>query len=114
MVRYIAGCTGIRKSIVQCILKSDLKRSFVNAQWVPRLHTEEEKRPRVAASRTFLREVERDLTFLSRIISTDETLVNHIESGNKLMFDVDKHDSLKRSVSEPLQRNVFSNVLHVT
>ena len=44
----------------------------MSARWIPRLLTEEEKQVRVSASMTFLRKVESDSIFLSRIINTDE------------------------------------------
>ena len=78
-VRKVSECTGISKSSVQRILTSQLKMSHVSARWVPRLLTEEEKQVRVSASMTFLRKVESDSTFLSRIITTDETWVHYYE-----------------------------------
>ena len=75
-------------------MKSDLKMSHVSARWVPRLLTDEEKLARVAASRTFLRKVETDPTYLSRIITTDETWVHYYEPEDKRMSMVWKnHDS---------------------
>lgn len=90
-VREVSECTGISKSSVQRILTSQLKMSHVSARWVPRLLTEEEKQVRVSASMTFLRKVERDSTFLSRIITTDETWVHYYEPEDKRMSMVWKN-----------------------
>ena len=90
-VREVAECASLSKSSVQRILTSQLKMSHVSARWVPRLLTEEEKQVRVSASRTFLRKVETDRTFLSRIITTDETWVHYYEPEDKRMSMVWKH-----------------------
>ena len=87
-VREVSECTGISKSSV---LTSQLKMSHVSARWVPRLLTEEEKQVRVSASMTFLRKVESDSTFLSRIITTDETWVHYYELEDKRMSIVWKN-----------------------
>ena len=72
-VREVSECTGISKSSVQRILTSQLKMSHGSTQWVRRLLTEGEKQVQVSASMTFLRKAESDSTFLSCIITTDET-----------------------------------------
>lgn len=90
-VREVAECASLSKSSVQRILTSQLKMSHVSARWVPRLLTEEEKQVRVSASKTFLRKVERDSTFLSRIITTDETWVHYYEPEDKRMSMVWKN-----------------------
>ena len=90
-VREVGECASLSKSSVQPILTSQLKMSHVSARWVPRLLTEEEKQVRVSVSKTFLRKVERDSTFLSRIITTDETWVHYYESEDKRMSVVWKN-----------------------
>lgn len=92
-VRAVSECTGISKSSVQRILTSQLNMSHVSARWVPRLLTEEEKQVRVTASRTFLRKVKSDSTFLSRIITTDETWVHYYEPEDKRMSMVWKNQN---------------------
>ena len=90
-VREVSECSGINKSSVQRIITSQLKMSHVSARWVPRLLTEEEKQVRVSASMTFLRKVESDSTFLSRIITTDETWVHYYKPKDKRMSMVWKN-----------------------
>jgi transposase len=90
-VRDVAEMAGISKSTAQRILTSDLSMSHVSARWVPRLLTEEEKHVRVSASRTFIREVGKDPSYLSRIITTDETWVHYFEPESKQASMVWKH-----------------------
>ena len=93
-VREVAEGAGTSKSITQRILTSELNMSHVSARWVPRLLKAEEEKARVTASKTFLKNVERDPTFLSRIINTDETWVHYNELENKRMLMAWKyHDS---------------------
>ncbi|XP_052820122.1 histone-lysine N-methyltransferase SETMAR-like [Mya arenaria] len=65
--------------------------SHVSARWVPRLLTVEEKDVRVRESRTFVRKVGRDPSYLSRIITTDETWVHYFEPDSKQASMVWKH-----------------------
>ena len=87
----MSECTGISKSSVQRILTSQLKMSHVSTRWVPRLLTEEEKQVQVSVSMTFLRKVESYSSFLSRIITMDETWVHYYEPKDKGMLMVWKN-----------------------
>ncbi|MES9994114.1 MAG: hypothetical protein ABW098_19350, partial [Candidatus Thiodiazotropha sp.] len=87
-VREIAEVTGFSKTSVHRVLSEDLKMSRVCARWVPRLLKEEEKQRRVTASEAFLKRHEEDATFLSRIITTDETWLHYFEPEGKRQSSV--------------------------
>lgn len=92
-VRDVAESAGCSKSTAQRVLTKELRMSHVSARWVPRLLTVEEKLTRVRTSRGFLARCRRDPTFLSRIITTDETWVHYYEPEDKRMSMVWKrHD----------------------
>lgn len=73
-VRDMCEITGASYGTVQRILTVHLNMHKVSARWVPRLLTQENKNNRVTASRKFLARYRKEGdTFLSRIITTDET-----------------------------------------
>lgn len=90
-VREIAEITGYGKSTVQRIIKNDLLMSRVSARWVPRVLTVDEKQTRVKSSRKFVSRCMADDTFLSRIITTDETWVHYYEPESKRQSSIWKH-----------------------
>ena len=74
-----------------CHTNFSVENVAVSARWVPRLLTEEKKQVRVSAFMTFLGKIKSDSTFLSRIITTDESWVHYYEPEDRRMSMVWKN-----------------------
>jgi len=82
-VRKMSSELGVSLSTVHDCLKED-NMSKVIARWVPRLLKNDERERRLHCSREFVRRVEWEgLTFLDRIITTDETWLFHYDPETK-------------------------------
>ncbi|XP_011647659.1 histone-lysine N-methyltransferase SETMAR-like [Pogonomyrmex barbatus] len=83
-VREIAEAVGISKERVCHILTKELNICKLNACWVPRLLTVDQKRIRMNISKTLLERFKRNESdFLSRLITVDETWIHYFTSGTK-------------------------------
>jgi len=82
-VREMSSELDVSVSTIHDCLKED-NMSKVSARWVPRLLKNGERERRLHCSREFVRHVEGEgLTFLDRIITTDETWLFHYDPESK-------------------------------
>ena len=98
----IATKLDISHGTVYAIVRGKLQFSKVSCRWVPKMLTDDHKMQRLMASRASLRRYRKEGdAFLSRIVTTDETLVFHYEPESKRDFspsDFHLFGSLKESM----------------
>lgn len=80
----IAAALDLSHGTVHSIVHEKLAFSKVSCRWVPKMLTDEHKAQRILAAREGLRRFRRERrTFLTRIVTTDETWVFHYEPESK-------------------------------
>lgn len=82
-LREIVAVTGISKSSIIRVLSADLNMPRVCALWISRLWKLKEKKWPVKASESFLLLHETDPSFISRVITADETWLHYFEPEGK-------------------------------
>ena len=88
-MREIADKFDFSVPTIHLIITKNLDFQKVCAQWVPRLLSPDEKQSRVSSSSEFLRRWKKEGdTFLSRIITTDETWLYHFDPETKQQSDM--------------------------
>ena len=91
-LRSIASEVGLSFGAVQTILTDILGMPKVSARWVPRIMTDEQKRPRLDISRYLLSRYEDDPgDFIDRVVTQDETWVHHFDQESKMQSMQWKH-----------------------
>jgi hypothetical protein len=99
-VREMSSELGVFVSTVHDCLKED-NMSKVSARWVPRLLKHDEREHRLHCCREFVRRVEgNELSFLDRIITTDETWLFHYDPESK------QESSVWKTPRSPPQKKV--------
>ena len=104
-IRDLEDATGASRGTVHNILKK-LNMKKVCARWVPRLLSDNDRSRRIECSEHFLRRFEQSgEEFLSRIVTTDETMINLFDPETKRESSV-----WKRSTSPPPTKSTILDI----
>ena len=111
-IEELSDQIGVRKTMIDVILKERLKMNKVCERWIPQILTEENKKTKISASVEFLHGqcLEGD-QFLDKIVKMDEMIINLFDPETKLESSVWKGISstppLKAKVSKSVKNVMF-------